>query len=281
MSSNAMFGRVIKITVKGKYSTTFSNKDLEIRFDVPFDDDAKPNTSTVDIYNLSKDSINRMQKGDTCTIQAGYKDDYGVIAAGKITKVLTNRNGVDKITTISFLEGDDYSRVKVTSKTADKAEKGKKHKLKIAFKAGTKGSTIIKKLCSLLEIKVSKLSLPKDVTYKKGYTVAGQILNNLEEVVKDCGAALYYKRGKLIIRSIKEGDDERFTLEEKTGLIGSPEPFDDENGKGYKVQCLLQHRLAVASIVRLKSKGVNGKYRVKRGRHYCDGSNFMTEADVI
>ena len=99
MSSNAMFGRVIKITVKGKYSTTFSNKDLEIRFDVPFDDDAKPNTSIVEIYNLSKDSINRMQKGDTCTIQAGYKDDYGVIASGKITKILTNRNG----TGISFL----------------------------------------------------------------------------------------------------------------------------------------------------------------------------------
>ena len=281
MSSNVMFGRVIKVTVKGKYSTTFSNKDLEIRFEVPFDDDSKPNTSTVEIYNLSKDSINRMQKGDTCTLQAGYKDDYGVIVSGKITKILTNRNGVDKITTISFLEGEDSSRIKVTSKTADKAEKGKKQKLQIAFKAGTKASTIIKKLCSILGIKISKMSLPKDVVYKKGYTVTGLILNNLEEVVNDCGAALYYKRGKMVIRSIKEGDDERFTLEEKTGLIGSPEPFDDENGKGYKVQCLLQHRMAVASIVHLKSKGVNGKYRVKNGRHYCNGSDFMTEASVI
>lgn len=281
MTSNIMFGRVIKLTVKGKYTTTFSNDDMEIRFEVPFDDDPKPNTSTIEIYNLSKDSINRMQKGDLCTLQAGYKDDYGVIASGKITKILTNRNGVDKITSISFLEGEDSSRVKVTSKTADKTESGKVNKLQIAFKAGTKGSTIIKKLCSVLDIKISKISLPKDVVYKKGYTVTGLILNNLEEVVNDCGAVLYYKRGKMVIRSIKEGDDERFTLEEKTGLIGSPEPFDDDNGKGYKVQCLLQHRLSVASIVQLKSKGIDGKYRAKSGRHYCDGGNFLTEANVI
>ncbi|WP_026678220.1 phage protein [Fictibacillus gelatini] len=281
MAADNLFGRVIKVSISGKYSTTFSNEDLEIRFESPFDDDAKPNESKVEIYNLSNDSIHRMTRGDTCTIQAGYKGDYGVIASGKISRILTRREGVDKITAIYFLEGEDYSRIKVTSKTADPAKKGKKQSLKITFKAGTHGSTIIKKLCSILGIKLAEFKLPKDVVYKKGYTVTGLILNNLEEVVHDCKASMYYRRGRLVIRSIKEGNDERFVLNEETGLIGSPEPFEEDGVKGYKVKCLLQHRITVASIIEIKSKTAKGKYRVRKGTHTANGSDFLSDFEVI
>ena len=60
-----LFGRVKKVSIEGKYKTTFSGDELEIRFEVPFDDDTKPNQSKIEIYNLSDDSINRMAAGDT------------------------------------------------------------------------------------------------------------------------------------------------------------------------------------------------------------------------
>jgi hypothetical protein len=336
VATNAkLFDRVTKIHVSGGYSTAFDGSKLEIHFECPFDDDAKPNTSTVDIYNLSKDTIGRIHKGDICTVQAGYRGDYGVIASGRISTVLTKRDGVDKITTISFLEGEDFSHKKVTEAQADPAQKyyikkrvklakpikvikthkvttnkivkGKiktstklkkyvatisyktvkeaKHKKRtkaITFAKGTSGLTIIKRLCKDLGVKLAACSIPYDKVYKKGYRVTGLIENNLEEVVNDCKASMYYRRGKMVIRSIEEGDDEHCTLNSDTGLVESPEPFDDDtDGKGYTVKCLLQHRITTASIITVKSETASGKYRAKSGKHYSDGTDFMTEVNVI
>ncbi|MED5041479.1 hypothetical protein P9848_05645 [Geobacillus stearothermophilus] len=271
--SNQLFGRVIRVKTNG---LTFTNDNLEIRFTVPFDDDPKPNVSKIEIFNLSNDTINRIKRGATCTIEAGYRGDVGVIAIGKITSVLTRREGVDKITTITVMEGDDYSRIKV-----DKKNSTDKKSLKITFKKGTEASVIIKRLCSVLGIKLAYMKLPKDVVYKNGYTVTGLILNNLEEVVRDCGASMYYRRGQMVIRSIKEGTDERFILKEDTGLIESPEPFEEEGIKGYKVKCLLQHRITTASIIEIQSKTAKGKYRARKGEHRADGNDFITEFEVI
>lgn len=289
--SKLLFGRIVKVTIDNKkYKGTFDYKDLEIHFEVPFDDDSKPNITRVDIYNLGRSTISKISKGSTMTVQAGYKDDYGVLAIGKVTKVLTSREGVDKITSIFMKEGDDYSHIKVSPKDADAPEqyksgknkgKNKKQVMRITFKAGTTARTIINRLVKILGIKLAKLDLPKNKVYKKGFVVTGSIEKKLLTVVKDCGAAMYWRRGKMVIRSIKKGDDERFKLEEATGLVDSPEPFEDENIKGYKVKCLLQHRITTASIITISSKTAKGKYRAKQGKHYFDGNDFFTEFDAI
>ncbi|MFP7737463.1 phage protein [Priestia aryabhattai] len=274
--SNELFGRVIKVHIEGDYKADFSNEDFHIRFEVPFDDDSTPNQITVEIYNLSNTSINHIKKDCTLILQAGYKSDYGILSQGKISSVLTKRDGVDKITTIYMTEGQDYSGVKVSSSTSTS-----KKSLEIAFAKGTKADVIIKRLVSALGIRLGEMKLPKNPSYTSGYTVTGNILNNLNEVVKDCGAALYYRKGTLVVRSIKEGTDERFVLEEATGLLGSPDPFEEDDYKGYTANCLLQHRISTASIVQIKSKTANGQYRAKKGKHIASGSDFKTEVTVI
>lgn len=295
MSDRQLFGRVKKVTFDaGNYTATYSSEGeegLEIRFEVPFDDDSKPNESKVEIYNLSDDSVSRIKRGVLCTVQAGYRGDIGVIASGVVSRALTRSEGVDKITTVYILEGEDYSRIKVTSKTADPAEKytsgakkgqSKEQKLQISFKVDTKADIIIQKLISVLGIKLASTpKLVRNKVYKKGYVVTGLILNNLEEVVRDCGSVLYYRRGRLVIRPLKEGFDERFTLEEATGLLGSPEPFENDDSNGYTVKCLLQHRVTVASIIELKSKTANGRYRARKGKHVATGSDFYTEMECV
>ncbi|MED5050664.1 hypothetical protein P9850_02105 [Anoxybacillus rupiensis] len=270
---NKLFGRVIRVKIG---NMVFTNNDLEIRFSVPFDDDPKPNTTKIEIFNLSNDTINRIKRSEICTIEAGYNGDMGVIVKGRITSVLTNRNGVDKVTTIQVIEGDDFSRVEVNSSNATDKKSNK-----ITFKNGTRGSVIINRLCSVLGIKITYMKLPKDVVYKNGYTVTGLILNHLEEVVKDCGASMYYRRGQMVIRSIKEGTDERFKLNSDTGLIESPEPFEEEGIKGFKVKCLLQHRITTASIIEIDSLTAKGKYRARKGEHKANGNDFITEFEVV
>lgn len=295
MSNRQLFGRVKKVTFDaGNYTATYSSEGdegLEIRFEVPFDDDSKPNESKVEIYNLSADSVSRIKRGIRCTVQAGYRGDVGVIASGVVSRALTRSEGVNKITTVYVLEGEDYSRIKVTTKTADPAEKytsgakkgqSKEQKLQISFKADTKADVIIRKLISVLGIKLASTpKLVRNKVYKKGYVVTGLILNNLEEIVRDCGAILYYRRGRLVIRPLKEGFDERFTLEEATGLLGSPEPFENDNAQGYTAKSLLQHRITVASIIELKSKTANGRYRARKGKHVATGSDFYTEVECV
>ena len=92
---------------------------------------------------------------------------------------------------------------------------------------------------------------------------------------------MYYRRGKPVIRPLNQGDDERFKLEEATGLIETPEQVEEDNFKGYKAKCLLQHRIAVASIIEINSKTAKGKYRVKEGTHSFDGRDFFTECKVM
>ncbi|MBU3569280.1 hypothetical protein IUK39_03690 [Priestia aryabhattai] len=274
--TSQLFGRVIKVHIEGDYKADFSNEDLHIEFEVPFDDDPAPNQITVSIFNLSSASINHIKKDSTLILQAGYKSDYGILSQGKISSVLTKHNGVDKITTIYMTEGQDYSDVKVTT-----AMSTNKTSLEIAFAKGTKADAIIKRLVSALGIRLGEMKLPKNISYPSGYTVTGNVLNNLEEIVKDCGASIYYRKGTLIIRSIKEGTDERFTLEEATGLIGSPDPFEEDDDKGYNVNSLLQHRISTASIIEIKSQTANGSYRAKKGKHVASGSDFKTDVTVI
>lgn len=283
-----LFGRYYRVSTKS--GIKINGSDLEVRFEVPFDDDTKPNQSKIQIYNLTQTTISKFKRNDVITVEAGYLGDFGVIFEGKISRVGTSKENVDKITTIYAIEGIDYSKIKVSPKNADPAavytkgnKKGqpKKQVMKITFKAGTKSSTIIKRLCSVLGIKLGTFSLPREKTYPKGYTVTGNILNNLEDVVKATGAAMYWRRGKLIIRSIKAGDDERFILSSDTGLISNPEPFEEDGIKGFKVKCLLQHKITVASIITIKSATANGKFRVKKGFHIADGTDFLTECEVV
>lgn len=289
---NKNFGRKTKITI-GKM--TFNSEDLEIQFEVPFDDDIKPNKSTIEIYNLSKSTISHIKKGESLNVQAGYASgSVGVLASGKISKALTKSENVDKITVITMIEGEDFTQIKLDSNSADPAEKykdqsgknkgkTKKQSMVINFKNNTDGKTIIKRLVDALGIKLDgPIELIRNKVYKKGYSVTGLIMNNLEEVVRDCGSVMYHRRGKLVIRPLTKGTDEKFLLEEDTGLIGSPEPFEDTDGvKGFKVKCLLNHKITTASIIKVKSKTANGTFRVRRGEHIKDASEFITEFEMI
>lgn len=319
MMSDKLFGRVIKAKINAKSGVLdFDYEDLEIHFEVPFNTSIKPNISTLTIFNLSKSTISKIKKNANVTLNAGYKGDVGLLVEGKITSVKTKYEGVDKITTIRFKEGIDYSGIKVDSDMADapkkyfinkrvklktpiktttvgkngrkytstkttkmvKTAKWRKQTLNITFAKGTKASAIIKKLTNLLGMKITKVILPRDKVYKKGFKVTGKIENKLETVVKDCGASLYWRRGKPIIRSIETGDDERFTLKPATGLLEVSD-YDDDDDEGYSIRCLLQHRITVASIITLDSKLTKSKVRVKAGKHIFDGSDFATECEAI
>ncbi|ALS27200.1 hypothetical protein IJ21_17990 [Paenibacillus sp. 32O-W] len=246
---------------------TFDSAKLHIEFDVPFDDDTDPDESEIRIYNLSASSINQMKRNQKLVLKAGYEGDVGVLMEGRISYITSRMDGGDKVTRIGVIDGPDLTNIKVKNK---------------AFKKGVRASQILSALVPLLKLPVAAFRLPKDKTYAKGYSVSGAIVDNLAQITKECGASFYVNKGRLYIRPLSVGDDTRFVLKPSTGLIKSPEFFQDDDGvKGYQVQCLLQHRITTASIIDIESKFVKGRFRARRGSHICNADEFMTSFEVV
>jgi len=261
------FGRVIEVT---SGPVKLNNTDLDIEFDIPFDDDLTPNLSTVSIYNLTKNTINQLKRGQKLSVIAGYKEDKGLILEGTIEMQYSKWIGADKLTIIKILDSIPYDADKTVKRT---------------YKQGIKADAIIRDLAKQIGLKIAALRLPENKVFKNGHTANGEGLQEIQNIARDCGASCYISRGQSYIRPLTDGDDHQFKLSAETGLIGSPEFFEQERygkvEKGYSLVSLLQYRMNTASIVHVESKEVKAKLRVQKGRHVCRSNEFYTKVEAL
>lgn len=251
---------------------TINSDKLDLEFIVPFDDDMEPNEAEIIIYNLSETTINRLKVKSGISIEAGYKNDTGIIFKGYINKVSTKYDGADKITTLKCL--DDISQKSVENLT---------------FAKNTKASYILKSLIDKTGLPVAAFKMRRDHTYTNEQTVDGDLMGNIKKYAQVCGVSVYVNKGKIYARHIKEGENISFTVQSATGMVGSPEPFEEEitaedfkeTVKGYDITMLLQHRMTTAAIVSLSSKTANGKFRVRSGTHTFSPDECLTKIKVL
>lgn len=266
---NGVFGSQATVKCNG---VTVKSNELDLEFTVPFDDDLIPNEAEIIIYNLTSNTISQLKKNAKISIEAGYKGDTGVIFNGFVSKVATKIDGADKVTTINCL--DDVNKRTISN---------------ITFKKGTKASYILKTLIKKTETPIAVFKIRRDWTYKDEVSIDGDLMDNIKKYAEVCGISVFVSKGKIYARYIKDGDNLNFTLSADTGLIGSPEPFEEEQTaedfketvKGYKCECLLQHRMTTAGIITLKSRFANGKYRIRSGEHRFNESEAITTVEVI
>lgn len=254
--------------------TRLTNDVLDFEYDIPFDDDIVPNESEIVIYNLSDATINNFKKDKEITISAGYGTDIGVILHGKISKVKTIQEECDKITTIYVLDNFDYKDGNLVEKT---------------FEAGTKASYILKTLLEMVGLPIAVFSIKRDHTYTSATTVKGSIAENVKEYANVCGSSVWVNKQHTYCRPPGEGDNIHFTVCANTGMIGSPEPFEEtntyeeykDNVTGYNINMLSQHRMTTAAIVDVDSRRCKGAFRVRSGSHSYDGLSALTQIKCI
>lgn len=266
-----------------------------IQFEVNFSDDAERAVNTVSIFNLNRANRDHIRKGCHVVLEAGYLGDVGIIAEGHINRTYNYYGDLsssgDLQADFSFVDGPDYSKIKF-KKTRQRRSTNKKSKLydkfktaypKISFKKGTKASTIIKRVSEKSGVSVSVKKLKVDKEYKKGYTVEGSssIVDILQEVADSCKSSLYCVRGKLVINDIKSGKYSGVEISEASGLIGFPQPIEDDDVHGYTVTMMLQYRITTASTFKLHSRYAKGIYHVKSGTHSFGGGSFTTEVEAV
>lgn len=265
-----MFGRVAVIK---SGNVTLKSEELDVEFVCPFDDDAEANECEIIVYNLSKSTIQELKYNAVITIEAGYKGDTGVIFSGRISKVATKSQGLDKVTTIKAIDDMDLKERDITEKS---------------YKAGTKASYILKDLLAKVKLPVAVFKVRRDHTYKDGVKVDGGLMENIKKFSEVCGISVYINNGKLYARHISEGDNISFIVKADTGLL-SVEEFEEEQTaedykdivKGYKLEMILQHRMKTAAIINLQSENVSGQFRVRSGEHRFNPNEAISEIEVI
>lgn len=271
--SNLMWMHDVRITIendaeKAVFMNVMDNREgFEISFIIPFSDMPIPSEGSISIYNLSKNSVNKIKKGAKITVEAGYKGDVGVISSGTITSLLpTTLVGVDRLTSFTFLEGTDYSE---------------KREVDITFAKGSSASSIINRVASTAKIPISSVSLKTNKIYGSGFTASGSAMDVLEEVVLACNSSIYYKRGKLVIKDIKGTATDICNLSVDTGLINQPSRIENDDYKGWALESLLQHRISTASKVKVTSNNVSGTFSVKSGEHSFSSGSMTTTCEVV
>lgn len=298
-----LFGRKYEVLVGDR---KFTNDEFTIYFDVPFDDGADANIAEIEIYNLKDSTVNIIRDGQKVILNAGYQKDVGAILIGTARRPTTDWNGVNRITNINVIDGNDIWMEKPINKT---------------YKENITGKQILADLISMSGLKTGAFELPLNMVYSSGKTIKDNIGKAIVEIAQDCNAKIHVNRGKIFIRAKAKGDNIAFILDKEHGLIGSPTPIEkkeeynklskvekktktdygqkgvkdtkkvtttnyeyDNVGqvrRGWKVKSLLHHKITTDSIIQIKSNTANGLFRVEKGRHYANGSSFYTEMEVF
>lgn len=228
----------------------------------------EPNVCKIEIYNLNANNRNQIANKifNQVTLRAGY-DEPGLIFAGQITQAYTSRNDLDFITHIECGDGQtDYAKARVYT----------------TLKAGVKDSDVVN-MCmkAMSSSKQGVIDLPRDKALPRCKVLSGDIKEYLKHVAKNNDANWHILDGNLNILPKNKvlNNSDGFVLSEQTGLIGSPEKTDE----GLKITCLLNPKLNIGGLVRVKSilSEYDGDYKITQLTHSGDFLNDTWQTELI
>lgn len=289
-------GKTEKLTIS-------TRRNFQVLYEVNSDRSSTPATSTVTLYNIAKSNLAKFEKGDHLKLYSGPADLFGLLSEGYITNIVPDvKDGQDRTTTLTFTEAiDSKKNVKVYSKfngskTVTKTVKvnGKSisykkrqvKKVNLAFRKGTKASTIIKRIARDAGYQIGLLDLKKDHVFKKGYTVTSKAMSVFASLAKACDTRFYQRRGQIVFESGTKPNPyhENIYLSDKTGLTSVPTHDDtDSNGDdSWTFQAFENPLVMAGSVVHVKSAEVhlNKLMQVTHVTHTHDTGSYMMEVTV-
>lgn len=253
------FNQIVNVRIGNK---EYSNKIIDIDFDVEFDNNPEPDVHEISLWNTSADTKANIKKGTEVILSVGYGEDIGTIVTGTIGSYEVIHYDVDN--ELKLFVGDGIS---VWDKKVSKS-----------YKAGISAMAVAKDLLGIFGLEVGKLSLKDNITYAKGISFNSGLSSALKRVAKDTNSRFYIKNNLAYMVSDDFNVTTGFLLNKDTGLIGTPERIDIDKKEGWRIKCLLNHRLNVGSRLQVASRSLNGNVKVVKGKH---SSDFITELEVL
>lgn len=265
---------VITNVARPEYDPAVRVETLQVTFDITKSSDNKRgrNSASIEVYNLSQDSIRKLESEYlVCTFKAGYKDTGPlVVVQGNVVETRTTKKGVDYITQI--LMGEGYTELNHT-------------KLKSLVAPGKTVEDVIeeirKQMPGVVRGSIMGTNLNSAIMY--GYPLTGTPAQMLNQVCEANRLEWHVTGGVLNVSDenglLSKNQSLAPIVSEETGLIDVPFftsaegrklPKDKKRRRGVQFTALLNAEYNPGYIVSIQSKLINGIYRINTSRFYGD-----------
>ena len=207
-----------KITIFTKNDVlTISSSNFDVEFAIPFDDNLEANEGEVIIYNLDDYTLGQIPHKCKIVIEAGYRDDTGVIFNGYVVKKSSPWEGADRVTTLRVI--DDIEKESVNK----------------SFDAGTSSKTILEDLIGCVNRPIKYKDIAYWVIYENGVTIDNTLEAALRQYSNECNVSTFLSKGNLYCCSLDRlpiDVSPIITVSSETGLLSweeVPELDEDYN----------------------------------------------------
>lgn len=274
------FNREVTLTIQENGQQAQLIQDLRISFVVTKTNKKEPNEIKITVWNLSRETFNKVKRVDNIAIlKAGYTDEGGV-------KTLTISNVVEAIYEVTDTE------TKAVFTCSDGQQDFRALPISLSFTKGISVSTVLTSILDIIPLTVARIPQIPISDYQAGYSFVGRAFDALSEVLARVGLGYTVQNNQIYILQVGDTiEPTAFVISPESGLINSPVELSDtteqtgvpEDKKKYRVNTLLNPSLLPGSYVELRSKIATGFFKVEDIKHYGDNweDTFESIMEVI
>jgi len=227
------------ILFKGEKGLDLS--EFRIRFQVTSADVETPNNAAIRVYNLSQETIQRIQgEFSEVVLNAGYQNgNYGVIFKGTIKQFKIGReNAIDSYLDILAGDGDiEYNQAFI----------------ELSLKSNTTPKQQVEEIAKAMGTPADMDSLiidKQNIPSLRGAVMFGLARSNLRNITTSLDASWSIQNGTIVlIDNTGYRDGTAVEINVSTGLIGVPE----QTGGGIRLRCLINSRIQIGCLVKLNN----------------------------
>lgn len=279
---SVQFNRAVQVRIGPRGTLGVLVDALRVTFNITKSLEPFPNSSTIEITNLSATSRALIEeKRSVVVLSAGYGTDLKNIFIGDIARISTKRVGPDVITEIEAGDGE------VAFKDA---------KLDASFAPGTRFSQVLSAITSSLGLTQGQVKgVNGNDQFQQGLTLSGPSRNHLDTLTRRQRLEWSIQDNQLQILPVDEATDETaIVLNGSTGLVGTPYKTKVVNENLLKkkdgvqaesgVSCvaLLNAEIRPGRRIKLESEFINGVFTVRECVHVGDthGNAWYTKIEA-
>lgn len=271
-------------------SNAYLITENNISFEVHKDDSDKTNRGYISIINTSDDIVDYLEANINNAVsvifQAGYSEDsetpdgqIKTIFKGNVERIEDFFDKETRTTKLILGDGSINVREALSSRY---------------YPAGTPVKTVLRDLTKDLGLSIGNIeTIDETKVTRKAYSWMGKSNTIMKELAKELEADYSIQDGQVYIIKYNSLLRQRVAyLSESSGLIGSPQPLsqtegksqvDDVPTKGISVTCLLDGAIKPGSTIYVKSRKYDGAYKVTKVTHKgeYEGSQWISQIEAI
>jgi len=283
-----LFDRVYRLLVGKKgQSQGVEITDLRINFSIQKTADKNPNTNKIQIWNLLSTTRKQFESPDTrCLLYAGYAEDAGplLIFSGGVTHAWTKFDGPNVVT--EFELGDGTQEIRDTA-------------VSFGYGKGVKSTQILNDVSGKMGLPLTLASNAPVREWKNGLSYYGSARGLLDKVTKGTNLEWSIQNGNLqVIEKGMVTTRQGIQIDAESGMVGYAERERETKGElkketkgkepqkdwnGWKIKTLLMPTLNPGDRVLLKSRSVEGIFRIEELTHTGDNwdGDWQTELKLV